>query len=158
MNAVIFHVINYKFILLFWQNYNLYLEFLSSLNSWSHIHVCVKPCACIWPSTLHYQAICRYNADWNVKHISYHVSLDINDSISSLWNRWHQSNGWQNRFNSPWPSDTIWWYRSGSTLAQVMACCLTAPSHYLNQSWLIIAWNLVTFTRRPFHRKCSRYL
>ena len=26
---------------------------------------------------------------------------------------------------------------SGSTLAQVMACCLMAPSHYLNQSWLI---------------------
>ena len=29
-------------------------------------------------------------------------------------------------------------HRSGSTLAQVMACCLTAPSHYLNQCWLII--------------------
>ena len=26
-----------------------------------------------------------------------------------------------------------WRQRSGSTLAQVMACCLTAPSHYLNQ-------------------------
>ena len=24
----------------------------------------------------------------------------------------------------------------GSTLTQVMACCLTAPSHYLNQCWL----------------------
>ena len=40
--------------------------------------------------------------------------------------------------NSSWPSDAIWRYRSGSTLAQVMACCLTAPSHYLNQCWLII--------------------
>ena len=40
--------------------------------------------------------------------------------------------------NSFWPSDTIW-LRSGSTLAQVMACCLTAPSHYLNQCWLIIS-------------------
>ena len=28
--------------------------------------------------------------------------------------------------------------RSGSTLAQVMAYCLMAPSHYLNQCWLII--------------------
>ena len=27
---------------------------------------------------------------------------------------------------------------SASTLAQVMACCLTAPSHYLSQCWLII--------------------
>ena len=26
----------------------------------------------------------------------------------------------------------------GSTLAQVMACCLTTPSHYLDQCWLII--------------------
>ena len=29
--------------------------------------------------------------------------------------------------------------RSGSTLAQVTACCLMAPSHYLNQCWLIIS-------------------
>ena len=35
------------------------------------------------------------------------------------------------------PSDTIWRQRSMSTLAQIMACCLTAPSHYLNQCWLI---------------------
>ena len=41
--------------------------------------------------------------------------------------------------NLLWPSDAIWWQRSGSTLAQVMACCLTAPSHYLNQCWLIIS-------------------
>ena len=36
-------------------------------------------------------------------------------------------------FNSLWPNDAIWRQRSGSTLAQVMACCLTATSHYLNQ-------------------------
>ena len=41
--------------------------------------------------------------------------------------------------NSLWPSDIIWWQEFGSTLTQVMACCLTAPSHYLNQSWLIIS-------------------
>ena len=35
-----------------------------------------------------------------------------------------------------WPSDTIWRHRSGSALAQVTACCLMAPSHYLNQCWL----------------------
>ena len=38
-----------------------------------------------------------------------------------------------------WASDPIWRERSGSTLAQVMACCLTALSHYLNQCWLIIS-------------------
>ena len=41
--------------------------------------------------------------------------------------------------NSLWPSDVIWWQGSRSTLAQVMAHCLTAPSHYLNQCWLIIS-------------------
>ena len=38
------------------------------------------------------------------------------------------------------PSDAIWRDRqhgSESTLAQVMACCLTAPSHHLNLFWLI---------------------
>ena len=37
------------------------------------------------------------------------------------------------------PNDVLWrqWY--GSTLAQALACCLTAPSFYLNQCWLIIS-------------------
>ena len=41
--------------------------------------------------------------------------------------------------NSLRPSDAIWRQRTGSTLAQVMACCLTAPSHHLNQCWLIVS-------------------
>ena len=40
--------------------------------------------------------------------------------------------------NSLWPSESIWRHRSRSTLVQVMAFCLMAPSHYLNQCWLII--------------------
>ena len=35
-------------------------------------------------------------------------------------------------FDLLWPSNAIWRYRSRSTLAQVIACCLV-PSHYLNQ-------------------------
>ena len=35
--------------------------------------------------------------------------------------------------------DAIWRHRSGSTLAQAMACCLTVPGHYLNQCWLMIS-------------------
>ena len=47
--------------------------------------------------------------------------------------------------NSLWPCDAIWWQRSGSTL--------TAPSHYLNQCWLIVSkvqWHLSegNFTKR----------
>ena len=44
-----------------------------------------------------------------------------------------------------WPSDAIWWHRFGSTLAQVMACCLSVPSHYWNQCWPSISevlWHL----------------
>ena len=41
-------------------------------------------------------------------------------------------------FNSLWPNDVTWWHRSGSTWAQVMACCLMALSHYLNQCWPFI--------------------
>ena len=57
--------------------------------------------------------------------------------------------------NSLWPNDAICRHRSGSILAQVMACCLTAPSHYLNQCWLIISkvqWHSSkgNFTRETF--------
>ena len=41
--------------------------------------------------------------------------------------------------NSLWPRDASWWNRSGTTLAQVMVCCLTATSHYLDQCWIIIS-------------------
>ena len=40
--------------------------------------------------------------------------------------------------NSLWPSDAIWRQESRSTLVQELACCLTAPRHYLNQCWLFI--------------------
>ena len=50
----------------------------------------------------------------------------------------HISSLVQDCINSLRPSDAIWRQWSWTTLAQVMACCLTAPSHYLNQCWLII--------------------
>ena len=52
-------------------------------------------------------------------------------------------------------SDAIWWHRSGSTLAQVMACCLMAPSHYLNQCLLSIYEVLWLSHEGKFHRNCS---
>ena len=51
----------------------------------------------------------------------------------------------QKCLKSLWPNDAILQHRSGSTLAQVMAFCLMAPSHYLNKCWLIISevhWHL----------------
>ena len=62
--------------------------------------------------------------------------------------------------NSLWPSDTIWRHESGSTLAQVMACCLTAPSHYLNQCWLIISgvqWHSCIIVQGQFHKRCLNH-
>ena len=41
--------------------------------------------------------------------------------------------------NSLWSSNAIWWQITGSTLAQVMVCCLMTPSHYLKKCWLIIS-------------------
>ena len=52
-------------------------------------------------------------------------------------------------------SDAIWRQRSGSTLAQVMACCLTAPSQYLNQYWLIITHSSVR--SRGIHLRAISY-
>ena len=64
-----------------------------------------------------------------------------------------------NNLNSLWTSDAKWRPRSGSTLVQVMACCLTAPSHYLNQCWLIISevlWHSPesNFTVEPISNYC----
>ena len=46
-------------------------------------------------------------------------------------------NIWIGTFKPLWPGNATWRQRSESTLAQAMACCLTAPSHYLNKWWLI---------------------
>ena len=52
---------------------------------------------------------------------------------------------WWMPINSLSPWEAIWRRRSGWTLAQVLACCLTAPSHYLKPCWLItrrVLWYL----------------
>ena len=49
------------------------------------------------------------------------------------------------------------YHRTGSILIHVMNCCLTAPSHHLNQCWPH-QWDLVAFIWEQFHTKCSRYL
>ena len=40
---------------------------------------------------------------------------------------------------SLWSRDAIWWHGSRSTWARGMACWLMAPSHYVNQCWLLIS-------------------
>ena len=49
--------------------------------------------------------------------------------------------------------DAICWHKTLSTLAQVMACCLTAPSHCLNQCWLVIdVIGPLTIIWKRFHK------
>ena len=74
-------------------------------------------------------AIKNFNRkSWNLTHWGRVTHI----SVSKACHHWPQC------INSLWPSDTIWWQRSGSTLAPVMDCCQTAPNHYLNHCWLII--------------------
>ena len=58
--------------------------------------------------------------------------------------------------NSLWCIGAIWRHRSWSALAQVIAWCLTAPSHSLNLCWLSISevlWHSPTW--QQFHKKCT---
>ena len=83
----------------------------------------------------------------SVKFLSKYKSFHLQRCIWKycLWNGGHFVQGEMSTseesssVNSLGPSDTIWCWRAWSTLVQVMACCLMAPSHYLNQCWLIIS-------------------
>ena len=57
--------------------------------------------------------------------------------------------------NSLWLYNAIWHYRTRSLSVQVISCCLTAPSRYLNNSLTNHQWDLVTIARQQFH---MRYL
>ena len=68
------------------------------------------------------------------------VDYTLKITTTSPRGQWVSDFIWGSRhLNSSRSSDAIWQHRSGSTLAQVMACCLTAPSHYLNQRWFIVS-------------------
>ena len=58
--------------------------------------------------------------------------------------------------NSLWIIDPIWWQKSGSTMAQVMACCLTTPIPYLTN--VDLSLGLVVFIWVHFFSKWPRYL
>ena len=75
-----------------------------------------------------------YKIRWSHDRLIFIMRIPIHGRMILYWNR--PMPQW---VNSLWPSDTIWRHKSGSILDQVMACCLTAPSHYLNQCWLIIS-------------------
>ena len=84
----------------------------------------------VWCSLLSGESCCRPRAPAGF------IPLLLRDARTMLmWVIWCRI---LNSFNSLWPSDAIWCHKSGSQLAQVMTCCLTAPSHYWNQCRLVI--------------------
>ena len=78
--------------------------------------------------------------------VSYHICIHVGESAQQLIHSTLLVIMPLGGVNSVWPRDAIWRHRSGSTLTQVMACCLMAPSHYLNQCWLTISKVPLAFT------------
>ena len=58
--------------------------------------------------------------------------------------------------NLIWLSDAKWCRRSWSTFAEILDCCLTAPSHYINQCWQLINELLWHSSLELFCREWSR--
>ena len=92
-------------------------------------------------------------------------SSKINTS-SHIYKGWGMSNLWKN-IKPLLPSSTIWWHRSGSILAQVMACCrtyhqkcsmaFTWEQFHMKWSWIqsvicvcrLRFWNYYHISQRP---------
>ena len=100
------------------------------------------------------------------KHILFATSLSLNwcSPIQCiLFHEWCFQNAimlsigirfWVNSFSrSNTRCGTIWRQRPRSALAQVMACCLIAPSHYHNQYWYIISKDLWQLPDQNFTRE-----
>ena len=95
----------------------------------------------------------RYPLGFGSKHFTSNALINIPDHIKDLIYMWKyvlarflEPKNMLTRnitiffslnFKSLGPSDDILKQRSGSTLAQEMACCLMTPSHYPNHWWHI---------------------
>ena len=71
--------------------------------------------------------------EWNIEE----YKIVNNPVMKCYFKDWHTESWW---VNSLGPRVDKWCQRqnSWSTLVRVMACCLTTPSHYPNQCWLLI--------------------
>ena len=106
--------------------------------------LCTLPWPCIWPfywsaAERSQSCCCELMLHLQVKKYikKYSTIKSMHFTLSQLW-----------------PSDTIWHHRTWSKSVQVMACCLTAPIHYLKQCWLIISED----SRHSPQAKFSKYI
>ena len=72
---------------------------------------------------------------WNSPHVLFSITCMSDYNLNWCW---HVMNCILTHCSLV-SGNTMWWQRSGSTLTQVMACCLAAPCHYPNQCWLTIS-------------------
>ena len=85
----------------------------------------------------HFTDVLNILLSWEHYYLDYKCSLSDYQNIFSFP---QTIKSWLYSFiNSLQPNDAIWQHRSGSTVAQVMFCCLMMPSHYLIQCWLVIS-------------------
>ena len=108
----------------------------------------------VWKGQLLFSGVSELTASWS----------PLGCAWFSISNRWHEKQmikigriktcRLNRKINTLAPCNTILYFETWSALVQIMACCLMAPIHYLNQCWLIIN---VSFYWRTFWRKCSKY-
>ena len=123
---------------------------LYTLCPWSRLNPTSKAaCVCSQqgPASCHkimvsstFRQIQNDFSNWNIlTYVSTYIEIPPFFSRKCLYStptplqpthKWH--------VNLLWPRDAIWCHKFWSTLVHLMACCLTAPSHYLNQCWLTI--------------------
>ena len=130
-----------------WKHFPHYWPFVHGIH-WSPIN---SPHKGEWREALMFSLICAWTNGWvNKRDASqlrcHHAHYDITVMDSD-------ENACQNytRRASIMVSISlthIWQHRSWLTLAKFMACCMMAPSHYLNQCWLHPSWG-------QFHKMCS---
>ena len=60
--------------------------------------------------------------------------------------------------NSLGPGDPYMHHGAGSSLFQVMSCCLSAPSHYLHQCWLVVNGTLRNKVQWSFNPKLNIFI
>ena len=115
-----------------------YQQWIPLVCSWGQMRCLVNIVSVFYLDLSHNLNQCNFIFNWISGRIFSLLWMQCNESCTKFpmslsfekWLKW---------VNSLWPSDAIWRQRSGSTLAHVMVCCLTAPSHYLNQYCLIIS-------------------
>ena len=94
-----------------------------------------------WLVPSHYLNRCWYIVNWIISRFGTNFSeiLIKIQNFASIFLSWPQCVS----------SDVVmtWHHRCGSTLDQIMACCLMAPSHHLSKYWLI-DWTIITMIER----------